>query len=870
MKKILLILNLLVIFIANGQTPNNCNGAVPGCTTPSFGIQPNNPATNIVDFTTNNNISNPSTPPYGNNSGCLLSGETSSTFITISVVSSGTLQWSIIGLNPNGTPSGSGCFDWIMWPYTDASATCAGITGNTLAPVACNWNGTCNGNTGMSTPANYPPNASGTSYVAPLNVVAGQTYLLCLSNYSGTSQNVNLNFFGSASVDCNPTTPDQTICLGNSATVNILTPGMINPTFNWLVTTGVSNTTAGSNVTVTPTVTTVYSVEVTEPSSGIVQVVDFTITVVDPPQPNAGNDQNVCLGQVITLNGAVGSATNTSSWSTILPTGMTPAATANFSPNFSTLNPTVTVNQPGLYQFILRENNTVCGIIRDTVSVLVSELVQTVSKVDPSCGGYTDGQFIISSVQASEFSFDNGLTWQVSNTLGGFAAGTYTVCSRNTLGCQVCSQVTLIEPPTVAVLLSNDTLVCQNGTANLIAEGVNGTSFTYIWGHTNSSLANQTGSPIVNTYYDVIAVNENGCQSAPDSIYVTVRLPISGAITPTFSICPGYPQNITASATDGIGAPYNFVWSNGSNSAGATSTISANPASTMTYNVTITDGCESSPLLLSCEVVVLPLPEPQFSVLDSAICEPAVFVVTNTTDPLMVQSSAWAVSDGQTFINQNSFTTAAMWEGDYAVQLIVVSPAGCIDSLTIPDFLHSNPKPTAEFTWTPSPIYMFNTEVHFINQSIGGYSYEWSFQSGNPVSSILEDPISKFPDGEVGSYNAQLITTTEFGCQDTATYPVPVLPEVYIYAPNVFTPDGDEYNQTWSVIMAGIDFYDFNLKIFNRWGEIVWESNDISVKWDGTYNGEVLPDGTYTWVIRTKDSITDDIYNYNGHVVIIR
>jgi hypothetical protein len=232
---------------------------------------------------------------------------------------------------------------------------------------------------------------------------------------------------------------------------------MINPTFNWLVTTGVSNTTGGSNVTVTPTVTTVYSVEVTEPTSGTVEVVDFTITVVDPPQPNAGIEQNVCLGQVITLNGAVGSATNTSSWSTILPTGMTPAATANFSPNFSTLNPTVTVNQPGLYQFILRENNTVCGIIRDTVSVLVSELVQTVSKVDPSCGGYTDGQIIISSVQASEFSFDNGLTWQVSNTLGGFAAGTYTVCSRNTLGCQVCSQITLNEPPTVAVLLSNDT-----------------------------------------------------------------------------------------------------------------------------------------------------------------------------------------------------------------------------------------------------------------------------------------------------------------------------------------------------------------------------------------------------------------------------
>lgn len=870
MKNLFLILNLLIIFIANGQTSNNCNGAVPGCTTPSFGILPNNPATNIVDFTSSNNISNPSTPPYGSNAGCLLSGETSSTFITISIVSSGTLQWSIVGLNPSGAPSGSGCFDWIMWPYTDATTTCAGITGNTLAPAACNWNGTCNGNTGMSTPANYPPNASSSSYVAPLNVVAGQTFLLCLSNYSGTSQNVNLNFFGSASVDCSPTTPDQTICLGNSATVNILTPGMINPTFNWLVTSGVSDISGGSNVAVNPTVTTVYSVEVTEPSSGTVEIVDFTITVVDPPQPNAGVDQNVCLGQVINLSGTVGSTVNTSTWASILPSGMTPAATATFSPNFSTLNPSVTVNQPGLYQFILRENNTTCGIIRDTVSILVSELVQTVSKVDPSCGGYTDGQIVITSVLASEFSFDNGVTWQASNSLGGFSAGTYSVCSRNALGCQICSSITLVEPPTVTVSLSNDTLVCQNGTANLIAQGANGVSFSYIWGHTNSYAGNQTVSPIVNTYYDVIAVNENGCQSEPDSIYVTVRLPISGLITPTFSICPGYPQSITATPSDGIGSPYNFVWSNGSNSTGATSTISANPFLTTTYDVTITDGCESSPLVLSCEVVVLPVPQPQFTVQDSSICEPAVFFVTNTTDPTMIQSSAWAVSDGQTFINQNSFTTIAMGAGDYAVQLIVVSPAGCIDSLTIPAFLHSNPKPTADFSWTPSAIYMFDTEVQFINQSAGGFSYDWSFQSGNPATSTLEDPISRFPEGEAGSYNAQLITTTEFGCQDTATFFVPVLQEVFIYAPNAFTPDGDEYNQSWFVTMAGIDVFDFNLQIYNRWGETIWESNDISVKWDGTYNGEILPDGTYTWVIRTKDSITDEIYNFKGHVAIIR
>jgi hypothetical protein len=196
MKKLLIV--TLLLSVANvwsqQQLPVNCNLAVPGCSTPQFPIVGQQPSYNVSDFGTGT-ISNPSSNPQGVNSGCLLSGETVSTFITINVVSSGTLQWSLVG------STGSGCFDWIMWPNINNNG-CAGINGNTLAPVACNWNGMCNGNTGMSTPANYPPNASSTSYQPPLNVTAGQSFILCLSNYSFTNQNVNLNFFGSAQVVC--------------------------------------------------------------------------------------------------------------------------------------------------------------------------------------------------------------------------------------------------------------------------------------------------------------------------------------------------------------------------------------------------------------------------------------------------------------------------------------------------------------------------------------------------------------------------------------------------------------------------------------------------------------------------------------------
>ncbi len=163
MKFILPLFLLLGLFVS--AQPNDCIDAVPGCTTPSFAIAPNNPATNIVDFTSGS-ISNPSTNPntVPGNLGCLLSGETSSTFITISVVTSGTLAWSIIG------PSG-GCFDWIMWPYVNPTVTCGGITGNTISPVACNWNGMCNGNTGMAPAGSLPPGGDQSSYETPCRLV---------------------------------------------------------------------------------------------------------------------------------------------------------------------------------------------------------------------------------------------------------------------------------------------------------------------------------------------------------------------------------------------------------------------------------------------------------------------------------------------------------------------------------------------------------------------------------------------------------------------------------------------------------------------------------------------------------------------------
>jgi gliding motility-associated-like protein len=165
---------------------------------------------------------------------------------------------------------------------------------------------------------------------------------------------------------------------------------------------------------------------------------------------------------------------------------------------------------------------------------------------------------------------------------------------------------------------------------------------------------------------------------------------------------------------------------------------------------------------------------------------------------------------------------------------------------------------------------MFNTTVNFQNTSFNGYTYQWFFEDGYPSQSTQEDVDVSFPDGVTGTYDITLITTSQLGCSDTMDYELIVFPEVLIYAPNTFTPDGDEFNQDWLIHMEGVDLYDFELLIFNRWGEVVWESHDITVPWDGMYNGKPLKQGMYNWVVRTKDILNDGKYTYTGHVTILR
>lgn len=712
------------------------------------------------------------------------------------------------------------------------------------------------------------PSATASSVTAT-GLTPGETYYMMIDGYAGDVCDYVIGVNSGIQVSGQIISSATNICIGSPVT---LTASGGNGVYTWDPSADLSAT-LGPVVTATPTTQGAHVYTMTTNSSNPLcpstSVSTVTVNAFSPPTPYAGVDDTVCLGSPIYLVGTQTSSSNAMLWQT-LATGITPTPTVAFAPNFSNLTPTVTVNQPGLYKFILRETNTVCGINRDTVSVLVLDPEQTLSFVPPSCFGMADAEIHVDNPDAIEYSIDNGVTWQADSMFSGFTSGTFDVCSRNYLGCQVCSSITIADPTPIQLSVSNDTLICQNGTASLMATAVGGASFTYHWDFTSDTNGMQSLNTLTDSTVTVFAENNFGCLSLTESIVVNVRPTISAVISPSTEICPGYPTTLTVNASGGNNGPYQFNWSSGASSSGMLSAQTLSPVATTTYTVEVSDACETTPVIVTSEIEVLPLPVPLISTLSPSVCEPASFEIQSLTDPNMVEHLYWTISDGQQFVDQESISTLAMEAGSYHVQLVVESPNGCIDSTTFYNFLTVYPQPIANFTYSPNPVKMFNTEVQLTNYSFNGVSYEWFIQEGTPSYSVSEHVQTMFPDGETGTYEVLLITTSAYGCIDSLYKTVAVLPEILLYVPNTFTPDGDEFNQHWGIQMSGMDVYNFVIRVYNRWGQMVWESYDATESWDGSYNGSLVQQGTYTWTIEAKDPNNDDKFEYSGHVLILR
>ncbi len=173
--------------------------------------------------------------------------------------------------------------------------------------------------------------------------------------------------------------------------------------------------------------------------------------------------------------------------------------------------------------------------------------------------------------------------------------------------------------------------------------------------------------------------------------------------------------------------------------------------------------------------------------------------------------------------------------------------------------------PEADFTLTPEETILEEATISFTNGSTSNdpMTYYWDFGDNN--TSDDEDPVHTYT--AAGTYTVTLVTTSANGCENTTEKEVLIHPDFAVYAPNAFTPNDDGLNDVFEV--KGLGIKHFQLQIYSRWGELIYESDNLEEQWDGTFNGNKVPAGTYVYKINYTSMIDKD-YDLEGTVTVMR
>ncbi len=543
------------------------------------------------------------------------------------------------------------------------------------------------------------------------------------------------------------------------------------------------------------------------------------------------------------------------------------------------------------YQLVVTDNNGGCT---DTVNIHVDVMCDTCLAPLPTlthitCNGGMDGEIfaqptgidgppwvmeLIDPATMGVLQTDPVVT--TTTTFTGLTAGDYIVRSTDTTGCYADTLVTLLEPTAVGLTVSNDSIICIGGTADMtaVATGGNGAPYTYNWSGLAGTSGNETDNPLVNTTYDVYALDPMGCSSDTLPITISIFPPILTTPGANDTVCPGDFAMIDVTANGGIGGTYFYNWvDDQGNAVGSAAQISVTPtASPTTYYVTVTDNCETPPALDSVTVYWYDEPEVEFTsdIVDG--CYPVDVTFTNTTDPTMVDQCFWEFGNGVTSTDCGTTNYVYNNPGIYSVTLTVTSPEGCISDTTMVNMISVYDYPDANFGANPNPADVLHPTVEFSDSSSSDVTaFEWNFGAAGVLGNDnVQNPEFTFPDDAPGTYPVELIVVNGNGCTDTTVQMIVINGVYNFYVPSAFTPNSDGVNDFFYPQGESVAAEGYKMYIFTRWGELIFESDDMNTMWDGYYKATKAEQGIYIWKIETKDDIEGEIHEYTGHVMLMR
>jgi gliding motility-associated-like protein len=251
-------------------------------------------------------------------------------------------------------------------------------------------------------------------------------------------------------------------------------------------------------------------------------------------------------------------------------------------------------------------------------------------------------------------------------------------------------------------------------------------------------------------------------------------------------------------------------------------------------------------------------------------------VTDNRGIPSNQMAYRWDFGNGDTSNLQNPLNVIYPTQGKYNVSVVANNTAGnCKD--TSVTTVEAYPIPVAAFVTDPTKTTVALPKFKLTNtSSINGsvfpavLNYHWDFGVANQSDDTSTAKSTLYSYGkDTATYTIRLITKSDKGCADTAYRNVYVGPDIIVFIPDAFTPDGSGPNKNNTFAPVAMNYKNAVMKIYNRWGEKMYETNDLLKGWDGTANGAECQDGVYLYKISLY-SMDDEIYEYSGSITLMR
>jgi len=493
-----------------------------------------------------------------------------------------------------------------------------------------------------------------------------------------------------------------------------------------------------------------------------------------------------------------------------------------------------------------------------TASASINEpaiLTTNVTSQNVSCNGGNNGNAQISVTGGTTpytYIWSNGQTTDIANNL---VAGTYTVTVTDANNCTATNQVTINQPD---ILIANINLVqnplCyndSNGIANAtVTGGVPPYSYNWVWNNHNSNLANVNNLP--GGELIVLTVTDNyGCQSIDSIILINPQLLTCTIDTFGNEICTNGNNGFAMVEINGGTQPYSIIWL----PINQTGTF-VNGLSAGTYTVNVTDAnnctCET-------DIIISNIPNPtiEYNISNDSChkCIGKIHINGNSGTPPYTYYFG-NISD------TNPLNINNLCEGTYNIKITDSNNCSVEESVNIINYGGIE----GYFSAKPQVTDIYNPEVHFYGYTEGSSPaiYYWDFGDGS--IDIGQTVIHTFT--ESGNYTISLIVEDNFGCRDTAIDQVIIENISTYYLPNVITPNEDGINDVFYFSATNIDPNSYELRIYDRWGKEIFYTKDINVGWDGKYNGKVVKQDVYNYLIYFLDKENFILHKVYGKILV--